>query len=679
MARTVFIGIARMGSSRLPGKVLMDLAGAPVMQWVIDAAWLTRSINDVWIATSTDPRDDEIEEWCHGSSVRCFRGSEDDVLARFAGAAQAANADVVIRATCDCPLLDPNVIGEVIRLRQATNADYACNIHPPTWPDGLDCEVFTRDALDLANCKATRPTDRECVTTYIVRNRHRFSVENLTCPIPNLHRERWVLDTEDDLKFCREIAERVKGHSYLDVLNVLDSEPHLREINRHHPRNERYYENLVREEPIRRKYVTSRNLLARAERVIPLGAQTFSKSKLQFPEQAPLFVTHGEGGHVFDVDGNEYVDLVGGLLPNILGYNDPDVDRAIRSQLDRGISFSLATELEAQLAVRLCRIIPGADMVRFGKTGTDVTTAAVRLARAYTGRNEILSSGYHGWGDWSVGNDVLRGRGVPPAVAKLTTGFDYGDIERVERELQTRRFAACVVEPETNPGQFLEKLRRLCNATSTLLIFDEIITGFRWSLGGAQKYFAVTPDLSTWGKALGNGMPISALVGYRDIMQKLAPPNNIFYSGTFFGESLSLAAAIATIDKLESENVVEKLHDMAARLRSKVSALGNKSVCLLDSPLARVSFGDANKCDNASSADIATLFRQEMIANGVLIINSNNFCYAHTEADMERIINAYDRTLAVLADATQSGDVRNRIHGVPLMPAAVAGVRSFAS
>ena len=250
---------------------------------------------------------------------------------------------------------------------------------------------------------------------------------------------------------------------------------------------------------------------------------------------------------MWDVDGNEYIDLVGALLPNILGYRDPTVDEAIRTQLSSGISFSLATELEAELSETLCRLIPSAEMVRLGKNGTDVTTAAVRLARAYTRRDLVFSSGYHGWGDWSVAWDDNRIRGVPWAVAAQTVPFEYGD-HRVFDLIKKEEFAAVVVEPETNP-EYLRELQSACVLSGTLLIFDEIITWPRWGLSGAQGAYGVTPDLTCISKAIANGMPISALVGKRFVMEDM---EKISYSGTFFGETLSIAAAITTIKKLEA-------------------------------------------------------------------------------------------------------------------------------
>src|SRR5262249_38744312 len=250
------------------------------------------------------------------------------------------------------------------------------------------------------------------------------------CPLPGMHKERWVLDTEDDYKLCKYIADYSEDYTWLGIKKFLDNNSHLapRSINAHHPRNERFYAAMATESLPPRTYETSKKLLARAEEIIPLGTQTFSKSKIQYPSESPLFVTHGDGGYCYDVDGNRYIDLVGGLLPVILGHRDPDVDYAIRRQIAKGISHSLATGLEIQLAETLCRLIPCAEWARFGKNGSDVTSAAVRLARAHTGRSVVISAGYHGWHDWAVENDEIRNIGVTSQATEL---LSHGDVDRL--------------------------------------------------------------------------------------------------------------------------------------------------------------------------------------------------------------------------------------------------------
>ena len=414
------------------------------------------------------------------------------------------------------------------------------------------------------------------------------------------------------------------------------------------------------------RYAESLSLLTRAERTIPLASQTFSKSRIQFPPRAaPLFLDSGKGGRVTDVDGNSYVDLVCGLLPVTLGYCDPDVDRAIGDQLAKGISLSLATRLEAELAERLVEIIPCAEMVRFGKNGTDATSAIVRLARAATGRDRIAVCGYHGWQDWYIGA-TTRHLGVPQAVRDLTHLFPYGDLAALEDLLESRKdeFALVMMEPANAiapPDGYLQGMRDLAHKHGALFAFDEIITGFRFALGGAQELFGVTPDLASFGKGMANGMPISAVVGRADIMRLM---EDIFFSGTFGGEALSLAASIATIDKMKDQNVITRLWDTGGALANGVRELAHRhgldDVVTLAGfpPWMLVGFHDHAA---ARKEAIKTLYISEMAANGVLVNASHNICAAHDQADITQALNAYDAALGTIAAELAQGGLEDRL------------------
>lgn len=670
-----------MGSTRLPGKVLADIGGRPALSWTVAAARAIPGVDRVVVATSHDGSDDPIAAWCAKEDTPCFRGSQDDVLDRFVQAAAAEKATLVFRLTADCPLLDPHVCGQVLALLRRTGADYATNNDPAVWPDGLDCEVVTVEALKTAAAEARLPSEREHVTSFIRKHRHRFKVVSLGCPLPGLNRERWTLDTPEDLGFLRAVAERLNHSSppsFMEILALLDDCPSLRSNANEGPRGaafvgtgvDRRVEEMV---GAPRSYQGTNRLLERAERTIPLGSQTFSKSRIQFPEGAsPLFLSHGQGGRVWDVDGNEYVDLMSGLHPVVLGYRDAEVDGAIRDQLSRGISFSLATALEADLAERLVEIIPCAEKVRFGKNGTDATSAAIRLARAFTGRDRVAAGGYHGWQDWYIGA-TTRNKGVPAAVGGLTHRFPFNDLPALEKLLGSHpgEFAAVILEPMTKvdplPG-YLEEVKRLTHRHGALLVFDEIITGFRFSLGGAQELFGVCPDLAAFGKAMGNGMPISAVVGRSDVMDEM---EEIFFSATFGGETLSLAAAIAVIDKMRCEPVIAGMWQTGQTLRDEISeridAHGLGSVILLrgQAPWVHV---EIRSHPTARAEAIQTLFKREMSAHGVLIGGGHNVNYAHQPADLAVVTAAYDRTLATIAAEMATGELESRLDCPVLKP-----------
>jgi glutamate-1-semialdehyde 2,1-aminomutase/spore coat polysaccharide biosynthesis protein SpsF len=671
--RSVAVIQARMSSTRLPGKVLMELGGLPVIGWCVRAARAITGVDAVVVATSVDETDAPIAQWCEEAGVTCVRGPLDDVLSRFALAARETQADIVLRLTADCPLLDPQLCGAVLQLLKREACDYATNAAPREWPDGTDCEVFTAAALFAAEAEALYMPEREHVTPFIRNRQHRFRVHSLSCPLPGLGVERWTLDYAEDFRFLEAVVPHLpqgRAPYYLEVLEVLAAQPQLRS-------SHSVPVPVVPAHPIRfpeRSFALSQALLAEAERFIPQGSQTYSKSSKQFPVgHAPLFLSHGEGGRVWDVDGNVYVDMICGLLPVMLGYADPDVDYAIREQLSHGITFSLPTVLETELARRINALVPCAEKVRFAKNGSDATAAAIRIARAFTSRERVMVCGYHGWQDWYIGS-TSRFKGVPKAVQELTHVVPYNNLEAVEQMLAAHKgeFAAMIMEPvnTTLPEDgYLQGLKALLHAHGVLLVFDEVITGFRMAKGGAQEYFGVTPDLACFGKAMGNGMPISAVAGRSDVMSEM---DQIFFSGTFGGEALSLAASIAVLDKIVREPVIETLWRNGAALRTGVQALVHKhglEMVLILKGLDPWVILDFLPQPGASREAIKTLFLTRMAQNGVLVMGSHNVNYAHNACDIAQVLHAYDEVLGHISNELMRGTLEQNLACPVVYPA----------
>ena len=325
--------------------------------------------------------------------------------------------------------------------------------------------------------------------------------------------------------------------------------------------------------------------------MIPGCSQTFSKGANQHVRGvAPMFLAKGKGCRVWDVDGNEYIDYIQGLLPNILGYAHEEVNAAVAEQLAQGHSFSLPHPLEVELAERLTRLIPCAQKVRFGKNGSDATSGAVRAARALTGRERIACCGYHGWQDWYIGS-TTRNAGVPEAVRALTHPFVYNDLGSLQKLLEEHRgeFAAVIMEPVNfwpPAAGFLEGVKKLAHEHGALLIFDEICSGFHFGLGGAQKRFGVTPDMACFGKAMGNGFPISCVVGRADVMKVF---EDIFFSFTFGGEVASMAAAMKVLDVLETTDALARMDANGRVLQEGLNALAKEAGIAGSYPVHRLS------------------------------------------------------------------------------------------
>lgn len=407
-----------------------------------------------------------------------------------------------------------------------------------------------------------------------------------------------------------------------------------------------------------KRYAGSEAMLERALKTIPLGTQTFSKSKTQYPYGvSPFYIARGKGSHVWDVDGNEYIDFVSGLASITLGYNDPDVTAAVKTQLEDGVLFSLPHPIEVKTAEKIIELVPCAEMVRFGKNGSDATTAAIRLARAYTNRDHVAVCGYHGWQDWYIGS-TSRNMGVPESTQRLTHKFTYNNLDSLHDIFKEfpGDVAAVILEPmnSTNPDiGFLESVKELTHQHGAVLIFDEIVTGFRFSEGGAQELFGVAPDLATFGKGMANGYPLAALTGSAEIM-KLC--EEIFFSFTFGGEALSLAAAHATMTKLQQEPVLETIRQRGIKLMQKVNALIQlHRVDYIFSITGHPSWSFLFIRDVIpyTAMQIKTLFLQEMFKRGILMLGTHNMSYAHTDDDIEALVATYDQVFLVIKNAVE--------------------------
>ena len=421
------------------------------------------------------------------------------------------------------------------------------------------------------------------------------------------------------------------------------------------------------------RYRRSEQLLEQALRVIPLASQTFSKSKAVLPfGVSPYFVDRAKGSRFWDVDGNEYIDFVNGLACVTLGYGDPDVDAAVRTQMESGVTFSLPHRLEMDVADMLVEMIPCAEKVRFAKNGTDATSGAIRVARAYTKRERVAVCGYHGWQDWYIGS-TSRDLGVPECVKALTHTFKYNDIASLQRLLNEYpgQFAAVILEPmnyEYPRDGFLERVRDATHGHGAVLVFDETITGFRYGLGGAQQELGVIPDMATFGKGMANGYPLSAVVGktvYMDLIER------VFFSGTFGGETLSLAAAKAVLTKLRSEPVLQTLKARGQIIMDRVSrliadlGLGEVLTITGHPSWSFLQFRDAGAVSKQVSK---TFFLQENFKRGIYALGTHNMSYAHSESDVDALLDCYGEVFALLKDGIDRGTLDDRLQCAPLVP-----------
>ena len=590
MKKIVVFIQARMGSSRLPGKIIKKVDGKELLILQVERIMKAKTVNDVVVITTKNVEDDEVFELCSDNSINCYRGSELDLLDRHYQAAKFFKADFVVKIPSDSPLADSDIIDKVLGLwiNNPEKYDYVSNYHPPTFPDGLDVEGCPIEILEIAWKNATKGYEREHTFPYIWDNPNKFSIGNVINKHGNMFRShRWTLDYLEDYYFLKNIFENFKNNlnfKMKDVLDYLDKNPDVQKINKMH-NGINWYRNVGELKTVDRfqykrenkslKLTESLKLLEVAKEVIPCATQTLSKGYTQWSVGAsPLFLESGKGCEVTDPDGNVFIDYGMALGPFILGYSDDDVNQAVKDQLEKGTMFTLPSILEAQASKEIIDCVPCAEMVRFGKNGSDVTSAAVKLSRAFTNKDIIIHCGYHGWQDWYI-SSTERDAGIPKVMKELVISLQYNDLDGLKTIIKENKgkIAGLIMEPVgavkpkcmgmnncTNvecksmcQNNFLHEVRKITKEHGIVLIFDELFTGFRWGMGGASEYFNVLPDLACFGKAISNGMPVSCVTGRREIMEMF---ETVFFSFTYGGETLSLVAIIETIKNSNHQHIL---------------------------------------------------------------------------------------------------------------------------
>ncbi|MBI1911711.1 MAG: aminotransferase class III-fold pyridoxal phosphate-dependent enzyme [Deltaproteobacteria bacterium] len=425
---------------------------------------------------------------------------------------------------------------------------------------------------------------------------------------------------------------------------------------------------------LEKAFPVSEQLWEKAQRLIPAGTQTLSKGPDQFVRGiTPKYLKRGAGSHVWDVDGNEYIDYPLALGPILLGYDYAPVTEAVVKQIKEGTTFTLMHPLEVEVAELLASIIPCAEMVRFGKNGADVTSAAVKVARAYTGREHIAYCGYHGCQDWYAVT-TPRNKGIPKAFKDYMHPFEYNRIESLEKVFAENpgKIACVIMEvPGTDPAidpatgkNFLQLVKDIAHKNGAVFVLDEIVTGFRYSIGGAQQYYNVTPDLACFGKGMSNGFAISAIVGKREFMNEL---NEVFFSMTYSGDTVGLAAAKATIEELLNKPVIEHIWEMGEKLHKGINDFatseGVNFKIFGKPPRGGISVKNAKGEDDLL---LKSVFMQETVKRGILYGGPVFINYSHSLEDIEKTIKASCEAIEVLKGAIESGDPAGVLEGEPV-------------
>lgn len=663
--KVVAIVQARMGSTRLPNKVMKQINGVPMIELLLERLSKSKRIDRIVLATSVDHRNISLVDHVRNLGYPCEQGSEDDVLARYVQAAKTHDADIVVRITGDCPLVDPALVDECIDIFFKSGADYCSNTNPPTYPDGLDVEVFTIKALEQANLESSKPFDHEHVTPYL-RESGKFQMA-MHVYHDDLSKLRWTVDESEDF----EVIEKVFTHfhprtdfSWHEVLELQKNKPHLFAINQKIGRNEGM------------EMGTGQKLWKRAKRVIPGGNMLLSKRAEMFlPDQWPAYFSKAEGCKVWDLDENEYIDMsIMGIGTNILGYANQEVDDAVRSVVDNGNMSTFNCPEEVYLAEKLIELHPWAHMVRFARSGGEANSIGIRIARAATGKDNVAICGYHGWHDWylsaNLGNDKsldghllpgLEPNGVPCNLRGTVYPFHYNDFAELEAIVNQHDIGVIKMEVVRNQepeDDFLQNVRQLATERGIVLVFDECTSGFRQTFGGLHKMYGVEPDMALFGKALGNGYAITAVIGTREVMEAA---QTTFISSTFWTERIGPAAALKALEVMERIKSWEYITSAGLDIRKRWQQLAGKHELGIDHWGLQALTGFSFKSED--NLKYKTFLTQEMLKKGYLAANSVYLCTEHTPELINGYFDALDPVFAQIRECEEGKDVDELLEG----------------
>ncbi|MDO8208675.1 MAG: aminotransferase class III-fold pyridoxal phosphate-dependent enzyme [Gallionella sp.] len=656
---------ARMGSTRLPDKVMKPIGGVPMIELLLSRLSRAKELDEIVVASSVDERNQPLVEHVRKLGYACEQGSENDVLDRFVQAARKHHADVVVRITGDCPLVDPELVDEVIRSFKAAGVDYFSNIAPPTYPDGLDIEVCTFKALEQASQETSKPFDREHVTPYL-REQGRFITAAMQHS-QDYSALRWTVDEPADFVVIEQVFQYFSprtNFTWGEVLDLQLRQPEIFNINKHLIRNEGA------------TMGTGQKLWKRAKQIIPGGNMLLSKRAEMFlPDQWPAYFSKAKGCKVWDLDGNEFTDMfIMGIGTNILGYGHQEVDDAVRKTIDAGNMSTFNCPEEVYLAEKLIEIHPWADMVRLARSGGEANAIAIRIARAASGKDNVAICGYHGWHDWylsaNLGDDKslaghllpgLAPNGVPQNLRGTVFPFNYNNYAELEALVIAHDIGVIKMEVVRNMGpedNFLHKVRKLATDRGIVLIFDECTSGFRETFGGLHKKYGVEPDMAMFGKALGNGYGITATIGRREVMEAA---QTTFISSTFWTERIGPTAALKTLEVMERIKSWDTITQTGLNIRQGWQKLADKHDLKIDHWGLPSLTGFTFQSPDALA--YKTLITQEMLAKGYLAGNSVYVCIDHTPDVVAGFFDALAPVFALIKECEEGRDVMSLLNG----------------
>lgn len=571
----------RLNSMRLPEKALKNIRGKTLIKLLIDRLSLSKEIDDVLIATSTNSKNKKLVKYLKDNNIKVFQGSENNVLKRYYDASKKNNSNIIIRITGDCPLIDPQLIDKFLRIFKKKKVDYLNNIYPPTFPDGLDIEIFSFQALKKTYKLAKTQYDKEHVTPFM-QNSKTLKKLNIKSKI-DYSKIRLTVDEKEDIEVLKLVIKHFGSKlnfNLKDLIKLYKKKPILFKLNSNIARNEGA------------KLTKTQKLWKRAKSIIPGGNMLLSKRpELFLPGLWPAYYKKAKGCNIWDLDGKKYTDIsLMGVGSNTLGYANSEIDNAVIKAISQSNMSTLNCPEEVELCERLLALHPWADMARLARTGGEASAMCVRIARAASGKEKIAFCGYHGWHDWYLSSNLknknnlkshlmggLEANGVPKSLKNTAFPFQYNRFDELEKIVKNHDIGTIKMEVSRNfkpENNFLKKIRDLCNKKNIVLIFDECSSGFRQTNGGLHKIYNVEPDIAWFGKALGNGYAITAIIGKQKVMDYA---QNTFMSSTFWTERSGPVAAIKTLDIMERTKSWETLTKIGLSVQKKWAEIAREN------------------------------------------------------------------------------------------------------
>ena len=653
---------ARTNSTRFPNKILQEINGKTIIEILFKRLSRSKKINKIIFAIPDNPGEKNLKK--HILSLGCdlYEGSENDVLDRYYQSAKKFNSDIVVRITGDCPLIDPSIVDQMVLKLINNKLDFISNYSPPTYPNGLDVAVCTMETLERAWIEAKNSSDREHVMSYII-NSKKFSKYNFKLE-KNLSKYRWTIDEPEDFLVIKNIFNYFKNKNnfpWTDVLKLEKAHPEYFIANKHIERDEGSRLNL------------GQKLWKRAKKIIPGGNMLLSKRpEIFLPEKWPTYFSKSKGCKVWDLEGREYLDMsIMGIGTNILGYGHPEIDEAVKKTVENGNMSTLNCPEEVYLAEKLVSMHPWSNMVKLTRSGGEANAVAIRIARAASSKDKVAICGYHGWHDWYLAANLsnkdelkkhllsgLKPLGVPKNLSGTTLTFSYNNISELEELIKKNKDIGVIkmeVSRNFKPKDgFLKKVRKISERNGIILIFDECTSGFRQTFGGLHKFYDVEPDIAIFGKTLGNGYAINAVIGKKEIM-KFA--QSTFISSTFWTERIGPTAALKTLDVMEKNRSWEVVTKRGNYVKERWKVLAKKYDIKIELWGLAALAGFTIKSKNF--LHYKTLITQELLKNSILAANTIYFCTEHQDEDINRYFVELEKVFKLIADCENGRDIND--------------------